>query len=168
MELEISRYLGQKQNSESQTYQILEYRTIVEKTDLILVKNGTMDLDEKKEKVRGDFLQLYKIQYILSCDIEIAKGVLVAFYIGDGAELLPFVMDGLPMNHSQDVERMTVLDYKSYSEFCEYTKETKLSIFQYIKEMNGGNLGPNSFFTYKNQALNYDEQKKLWQTFDKE
>jgi len=166
MELEIERYLGQKQNPEKQTYQVLEYRTIVEKTDLILVKNGTMDLDEKKEKVTGDFLQLYKIQYILSCDIEIAKGLLVAFYIGEGAELFPFVMDGLPLNYSQDIERMTLVDYKSYSEFCEYTKETKLSIFEYINEMNGGSLGPNSFFTYKNQALNYDKQKELWHAFD--
>ena len=166
MELEIERYLGQKQNPEKQTYQVLEYRTIVEKTDLILVKNGTMDLDEKKEKVTGDFLQLYKIQYILSCDIEIAKGLLVAFYIGEGAELFPFVMDGLPLNYSQDIERMTLVDYKSYSEFCEYTKETKLSIYDYIKEMNGGNLGPNSFFTYKNQALNYDKQRELWHAFD--
>lgn len=168
MELEISRYIGQKQSPEKHTYLISSYRTIVEKTDLILVKNGTMDLDEKKEKVRGDFIQIYKIQYILSCDIELAKGLLVAFYIGEGAELFPFVIDGLPMNFSQDVERMTLVDYKSYCEFCEYTKETKLSIFEYINEMNGANLGPNSFFIYKNQALNYDKQKALWRVFDAE
>jgi hypothetical protein len=166
MELEIARYLGKKQDPEIQTYKVLEYRAIVENTNLILVKNGTMDLDEKKEKVSGDFLQLYKIQYILSCDIEIAKGLLVAFYIDEGAELFPVVLDGLPQNYYQDIERMTIVDYKSYSEFCEFTKETKLSIYDYIKEMDGGNLGPNSFFTYKDQALNYDKQRELWNTFD--
>jgi len=106
--------------------------------------------------------EVCKIQFIASCKIELIDNLIVAFYIGEYGALYPYILDELPLNYSQVCPDFHVIDYKSYSEICELTGETKLPLLDYIKDVLGGNIGLNSFLEYNGKIYNYDKQKQLW------
>jgi len=109
-----------------------------------------------------NFHEIFKVQFLATCKIEIADCVLIAFYLGERGELYPYIISGLPNNYYQDGESFFLIDYKSYLEICEFSGETKLSLVEYIKDVKAGNLGPNTLLEHNNELLNRDQQNEFY------
>jgi len=167
MEIDIIKHNGQDQKDTSKSYPILDYKTVNHGSNLLLVSESKMGVGHGKETEQYDFLQIVKIQFVAACRIELAECIIVAFYLGEGGELLPYVISGLPLHYYQEMERSILIDYKSYSEICEITQEKKLSIYEYYKHMKDADQSLNSLMIYHGKVLNYDEQTDLWTELDK-
>lgn len=168
MEIEIIKYNGKDQKNTCKSYPILDYKTVNPTTKLLLILESQMSVDhgKGKETEQSDFFQICKIQFIAACRIEIAESVLVAFYLGEGGELFPFVIGGLPLNHSQGDLYGVLIDYQAYSEICEITQEKKLSIYEYYQHIKNADLSLNSLMVYHGKVLNYDAQTAFWAEID--
>ena len=166
MEIDIIKHNGLDQKDTSKSYPVLDYKTVNQSTDLLLIKQSQMGVDHEKETEQCDFLQIFKIQFVAACRIELAECVIVAFYLGEGGELLPYVISGLPLHYYQEIDRSILIDYKSYSEICEITQEKKLSIYEYYKHMKDADQSLNSLMVYHDKVLNYDAQIVLWAEID--
>ena len=159
MELDIVKYLGKNQKEKREYYTIKSYKAIHSNSSLLLVGEEVL---QNEDETKSNFYEIYKVQFILSCKIELADNLLIAFYLGEGGELCPYILSGLPNDYFQDTFPFLLIDYKSYAEICELTGETKLSLADYIKEIKSGHLGTNAFLENENQLLNYDQQKELF------
>jgi hypothetical protein len=168
MEIEIFKYNGKDQKNTSKSYPILDYKMVNPTTNLLLIQESQMGVDhgKGKETEQSDFIQICKIQFIAACRIEIAESVLVAFYLGEGGELYPFVLSGLPLNYSQGELYGVLIDYQAYSDICEITQENKLSIYEYYQHIKDGDLSLNSLMFYNGNVLNKDAQNALWAEID--
>lgn len=165
MEIFIKKRDSQNTKAEIQSFEILKYTILIDNnTSLLLVQEGVMTVDEKVKK-DAPLLEIFKVQFIASCKTELKEGVIVAFYIGEFSCLQTYVLDGLPNNYYQD-DNFRLIDYKSYIEICELTGETKLSLSDYIKEAESGNIGVNTLINYNEKFLNHDQQKALWIKLD--
>ncbi|WP_316785271.1 hypothetical protein [Pedobacter frigiditerrae] len=159
MEIEIYKHNG-KEKSDSKYYPILSYKTIAHNPSLLLVSDEKMSFEDNSQT---GFFEIKKIQFIASCKTDFSDSpLLIAFYLGEGCELYAHNLTDLPGHHYQGGERFLLIDYKSYSEICEYTGETKLSFSEYFQEIKSGNLGPNSLLENNEKLLNKDEQDKLY------
>ncbi len=166
MQLPISKSNGKGKEPELNYYPILDYKVMSENTNLLLVQEGTMGVEEGAIEVNSDFLELHKIQFIAACKTELFQNLIVAFYIGEGNELYPYILSGLTGNYYQSGDNFMLIDYKSYLEICELTAETKLSLADYIKEKKTSSIGVNSLLIYRDKALNHNNQKELWKQID--
>lgn len=162
MELDITKVGPKGEKGELDFYRVENYVVIPMKSDLILVKESAMAINDQEKEGTGDLYELFKVQFIALCDTDLAKSIMVAFYLGEGGQLYPYILSGLPNRYYQDIERAFLIDYKSYAEFCELTGETKLALFDYINEVKTGSIGINTFLLYQGQVHNYDGQKKLY------
>ncbi len=166
MEILIEKYNGKDKPSSSNLYRILDYKILVNSTNLLLVRDGKMEVDDSVTKLDSDFFEIFKVQFIASCSTELAEGLIIAFYIGEGGELLCYVLGGLPRNHYEKEDRFLLIDYKGYTEICELTGETKLPFFNYIVELKAGRIAGNTFLSYNGEFLNEDKQSELWKILD--
>lgn len=167
MEIEIAKYKGKNQKPEIKDYPILDFKTVNYSSNLLLIIESKMGVERGKDKEECDFSQITKIQFIAVCKIELAECVLIAFYLGEGGELLPYIISGLPLNYYQDIDRGIIIDYKSYSEICEITEEKKLPLSEYIEQVKNATLGLNSLMISQGKVLNFDQQTALWAEIDK-
>jgi len=165
MKIEISKATSKGQPKESKYYPVLSYKSIAHPLGLLLVSEGTMSNEDGSE---SDFLEIKKIQFIASCKTEFSEEpLLTAFYLGEGGDLYPHILSTLSGNYYQEGERFILIDYKSYTEICEYTGETKLPIAEYIKEIRSGTLGANALLNVEGEFLNYTEQNEHYKELDK-
>ena len=165
MNLYIKKQVNKEVNS--LTCEMFNVVTLSEKTDLLLVDRSEMGFSNVKEgvNIKNTFFKIYKIQFICKCDIDIAKGLIVAFFIDSNGELSPYVLSDLPGNYYQDsfeVGNCLVVDYKSYLEICEYTKEKPVSIYDFIDSKINGNLDPNSILEYEGKSYNREESAVIY------
>jgi hypothetical protein len=165
MEIKIAKHNGKGQTAGNEYYSVLNYKTITPTTSLLLVSLGKMGLEDNSDV---DFYEIFKVQFIASCQTDFRKEpLLVAFYLGEGNELTPYGLDSLMGDYYFGGQNLMLIDYKSYCEICDYTKETKLSLADYIKEVNVGSIGVNSLLNGGEKLLNYDEQKIFFEELDK-
>lgn len=159
MKVEIVRYVRGGKN-ETTYYPILNYDIVTEKSEMLLVVKGDMHNDND---VKNDFYELFKVQFVASCMTAFSKEpLLVAFYLGEGGELTPSILSDLSGDYYPGGTTGFLIDYKSYKETCELTGETVISIIDYIKEVQSGHLGVNTFLSVDEKMMNYDEQKKYY------
>lgn len=166
MELIISKYNGKNKENDRKTYPILDYKILTNNTSLLLVEDGQTDVEDNIGSKNQEYFQVYKVQFIASCKIDLAPAVIVAFYIGERGQLYSYVLSGLPDSYMEEGTFCMCIDYKSYVEVCELTSETKLSLIDYIKEVKSGAVGANSFLNYNKKAYNYNQQKDLWKQLE--
>jgi len=167
MEITLEKYNTTGAKNETKSYPILEFKPLVHNSSLLIVRHGEMGINTGVSEIRADFKEIFKVQFIASCKIEMTDNLIIAFYFAEN-ELTPYILDGLPLTWSQVGDCHTLFDYKNYSEICELTGETKLSILDYISEIRDGNLGINTLLIHNNEILNADKQKNLWNKIDKE
>lgn len=150
-----------RNETNSEFYEILNFKVISDNTDLLLVKYGKMSLSETSAEV-GALLEIHKIQSLLLCNTEIGENLIVAFYIVEGFEPNACVIKGLPKKYHQSGDDFMVVDYRSYSQICELTSETKLSLTDYIQELKKGDSRVNTIFIHGDKCFNRDQQNELW------
>jgi len=156
MEIEIYKYNSATKTSESEFLQIENYKHLSENTSLLLVIESEMGLNDEET---APFTQIFKIQFIAACKTKFKDKILVAFYSGEFGVLNGFILSDLPTGYSQT--HGCVIDYKSYVDICEITKETKLSFTEYYQKIKSGVLDLNTFIKHTGKYLNVDEQQKL-------
>jgi hypothetical protein len=162
--IEIAKFTSKGQSKESTTYKILNYKTIAQPELLLLVSEGTMSNEDRTESA---FLEIMKVQFIASCKTDFSEEpILAAFYMGEGSELYPYIIDQLPGGYYQDGQSFRLVDYKSYTEICAITGETAMPLAEYILELKSAILGANTLLYAKEKFLNYDEQKKYYSELD--
>ena len=166
MDILVENYKGKGQDTTMKSYRILDYKILTDKTDLLLVRDSKMEVDDNVVKADCDLFEVFKVQFIASCKTDLTDGIIIAFYIGEGGELNSYVLSGLPPNYYEKEDKFLLIDYKSYSNICDLTNETKFSFFDYIKEMKSGNFVGNMILFYKDKGLNADKQKELWEQID--
>lgn len=165
MELYIIKTTNGKE--ENYSYNTQNMVQLSDKCDLLLVDRGEMNFSKVADGVnsKNEFLKIYKIQFICKCDIEIAKGIIVAFYINSNGYLAPYVLSDLPNNYYQSTDEINnciVVDYKSYLDICEFTNEKPVSLQQYIENKYFGSLDPNSLLKYEDKYYNADSASEIY------
>lgn len=165
MEISVSKYNNQSVK-ESENFEITDYKILLGDSNLLLVRDGTMEVDEDIMKKDASYLEIYKVQFIASCQTKLKNGIIVAFFIGEYCSLETYVLGGLPPNYYPHGDNVRLIDYKAYCEIAEITKETKLSFEEYYRIISLNNMGPNTLLDYNNRFLNYDKQQSLWEEID--
>lgn len=161
MVVSLTKADSQGQPEKTDSYIVLDYKVLVSSPTLLLVRESMTVLGiEQKED--GEFFEIFKVQFLAQCTIELTKGLLIAFFIGEGGDLTPYILNGLPKGFYQNCDRHRLVDYASYTEICTLTGEKKLSFYDYFKEVRSGALMTNTFLEYNGDVYNYDEQKKKW------
>ena len=162
-------YIKKQVNKEEKSLicEMLNVVTLSDNTNLLLVDRSEMGFSNVKEGVntKNIFFKIYKIQFICKCDIDIAKGLIIAFFIDANGELAPYILSDLPGNYYQDsfeVGNCLVVDYKSYLEICEYTNEKPVSIYDFISSKINCDLDPNSILEYEGKSYNRDESVEVY------
>lgn len=161
MVVSLTKSVSPEQQEEINFYTILDYKVIVDKPTLFLVRESmtTVGIEQKED---GEFFEIFKVQFIAQCTTELTESLLIAFYIGEGGDLCPYILNGLPKGFYRNCERHRLIDYTSYTEICRLTGEKKLSFYDYFNEIKSGTLMTNTFLEYNGRIYNYDEQKKIW------
>lgn len=164
MNIEICKYTGKDKQPANSFYRILSYDIISQNNSLLLVSEDQMS-DEND--VKSDFFEIFKVQFIASCKTEFKEGarLLVAFYLKEG-ELHAYILSTLEGDCYPTGGNLTLIDYKSYLEICEYTGEAKLSLVEYLQEIRSGTLGTNALLMNNGTLLNYSEQKEHYKTLE--
>ncbi len=134
---------------------------VVGENSMLLVDKSELGFSNVKEGVntKNDFYRIYKILFISKCDITIAKNILIAFYIDAYGELSTYILSELPNNYSQsndEIGKCKIVDYDSYLKICKLTNEKAVSFYEYVRDVEKGNLDPNSFMYYENNFHNRD------------
>ena len=159
MKLYLNKY--SKSGDEYITFEMLNVKKVVENSNLLLIDKGSMSFSPTKSDVniKNEFYQIFKIQFIISCDIEIAKNILVAFYIDESGRLSEYIMSELPDGYCQSESlNCLMIDYKSYIDICNMTNESVLSLGELIEEKKSGNQGTNTLLKYEGKYYNHDNQ----------
>jgi|SRR6218665_216085 len=165
MELILDKFQSGKQTNDRETFSIINYTPLANSSNLLLIKEGTIGLEDKEE-TQVPSLEIFKVQFIASCKIKIAEAVMVAFFVDEYNSLSPFVIGGLPSNYIQAHERFKCVDYKAYTEIAELTGETKLSLFDYYQMLKKDALGLNSFIVHNEKSYNFDQQIELYKEIE--
>lgn len=163
MELHLEKYKGGKRDYE--TYKVLNITKITENSDLLLVDESKISFSYVEEGVNSNnvFFKIYKVQFIISCDIEIAKNILVAFFVDMNGELTPYILSELPNHYVQtETGRFLLIDYKNYCEICGFTNEKVMSLSDYIESKKNGNSDPNSLLKYEDKYYNADSAGDIY------
>lgn len=157
MEIEIY-----KENSSAASRRQTEYLKIesynlkIKPESLLFFKDETLSLENNSEI---PLCTIYKVQFIASCKTKFEDEILVAFYLGEYSGLFGHVLSELPQGYYSATGHL--IDYKSYSEICDLTGETKKSLAEYFQDVKGGHCDINSYVIYKEKYLNRDEQKDV-------
>lgn len=160
MEIEITKYT-EKGGKETKFYPILSYKAVSYPESILLVLEGFLTEEGNESR----FLEIKKVQFIASCMAAISeKPLLVAFCLDSDGGLCPFLLSDLSGDYHPAGDSFRLIDYRSYSEICEYTGETKLSLSDYISEIISGRLGTNTFLSdSEGKRLNYDQQNTYFE-----
>ncbi len=144
---------------------IRSYKTFQSPKSLLLIKERKMEIE--KENKEYPFLNIYKVQSIVACEIRVDalnREVLVALYLDENHEMEAFVLSGLPndyISHEKN-ERVTLLDYQSYLEICEITGEQKMSFFDFYNKIKNQSLEVNSLLDHKDGLKNVNQMQELY------
>lgn len=167
MEIEITKYNGKGKPKDTKSYPILNYKAISHPESLLLVTEGTLSDENDGE---SPFLEIKKVQFIAACVTAFSEHpLLAAFCIDEYSGLSPYLISGLSGDYHSAGDSFRLIDYRSYTEICEYTGENKLSLADYIAEIRTGSLGTNTLLSNdQNNLINYDQQKAYFEELDKE
>ena len=166
MKIFVEKYNGKGQQSTYYDYEVQNFTIVTNTTNLLLVKDELMEVDDNVVKSDCNFYEIFEVQFIANCKTELADGIFVAFYLV-GGELSSYILSGLPGDYCDgNNEKFLLVDYVAYSKNCELTGEPKLSFFDYINEIKTGNLGVNTLLGYNGKGLAFDKQKELWERID--
>src|SRR5471030_2230288 len=107
MEIQITKFTGKNESSETKNYSISNYKTISQSTSLLLVSDGNITNNDGS---KDPFFQIKKVQFVASCKTDFnEKELLVAFYVGEYGEMCPYIISELPNNYYQETERFFIL-----------------------------------------------------------
>ncbi len=169
MELDLHKYNSAK-DKERKFVKVESYNVLIQNPNLLLVKEGKMDVETQPNKSEAPFIEIYKVLFVAACKTIFENAVVVAFYLDPtiGFGLNGYILSGLPDSYSPYDNSIELIDYKSYLEVCDLTSEKKLSFIDYYNEVKNGNAGINSLLTYNDQNLNHDGQRELWRQIDEQ
>lgn len=166
--MRISLRKGEVKNTEKPKYvyvELTDFSPVTPNRNLVLLRDGTFQMDEKDESTTTDFYEIYSVLYLAHAKCDIANSLLVVMYFGEHGELEPYILDGLPRDYHNE-EKFHLLDYQGYIEICKLTGETVLSIDDYFKEYVKGGVGINSILFHEGEKLNFQEQQKFFSEED--
>ncbi len=166
MEIELTKRGTQNSKFETKYYKLSDFKVLASNPTLLIIQEGAMEVEDVSGKTNANLLEIFKVQFIASCKAELQIDLLVACYIGEHGSFHAHVLDGLPDNYYQEGGTFKLVDYKSYSDICEITGETKLSLGDYILALTHSHVGQNALLHYNQEFLNYDKQKALWKEID--
>ena len=156
MEIEIYKENTSKSGGETEYLKILGYSLKINTENLLFFKDGMLNLEDNSDV---PMFTVHKVQYIASCKTKFEDEILVAFYFGEYSALFGYVISELPRGYYSTQGHL--IDYKSYSDICDLTGETKMTLIEYFQSVKEGNYDPNSYIKYKEKYLNSDEHKKV-------
>jgi hypothetical protein len=160
MEITVYKYPRNDSPVKREYYKITSYEPVATLPNLLLVSDGKM---EYEDQTTHGYFEIRKIQFLANCKTEfLDRRLLIAFYLGDYNELCHYILSPLGDGYVQDGDTMMLVDYKSYLEICEYTRESPLSFNDYFQELRSGSLGCNTLLDDNGTLLNYDGQKSLF------
>ena len=135
MEILLEKKMDGESKVESVVLPILDYKILTANCDLLLLHEGEIPLQKADKSELAEHLEIFKIQFIASCKTKLNDEMIVAFYVGEHFSLKAAVLGELPRNHYHHSGPFLLVDYKSYSDICELTNESKLSLADYIREL---------------------------------
>jgi len=154
MELELKKYSNGKVSTEY--VKIEKMKNKIQPKSLLFITE--FDTEENGHKI--NYLDIKKVQFIANCKTKFENEILVAFYINCEGYMEGYVITNLPEGY--DSYQGYLIDYKSYSDICEMTNETKLSIDEYFEQIKNSYIGVNTIATFQEKKYNYTEQDNMW------
>lgn len=154
--VEIIKNYGKRDGSEAFFIEVQPYRTWTVQGEPLVALFSNHDEAE-------EFYNIYQVQYFALCKSkEFNEDFTAAFFIGESGDLQCIIVSELP-NNTGSGEEFLLFDYNAYLTIAEYTGESVLPIYNYIKSLRTGNIQPNSILINNKEHFNSTSQDYLAQ-----
>lgn len=150
--------LKSRNKGDKKVLQILKYKKIAEPRSTLLVLHEEMTGDNN---ARWSTYDMFKVQFIASCTTEECGQILCAFYFANEGSILCIQPLDYHVKGYDPEKNYSLIDYKSYLEICDLTKETPLPFAEYVQISIENSTVINSLVEEKGKYMRSDELPHL-------